>query len=451
MGMADGGVGPDIGGSVGVGGGAQRRRLYAKPTPKLSPSPPPAQELPSEQILKDLAQQRECVKTPAEFVAAFAKRENRCVDPDLIGRTASGDTVAKAALDVSYKAAFFWSGNDALQKYMRIGFPLTIGDYTIDQSQNYSTPTFAGVQEMSNGQALLENIGWPGNYANISKVYSLNIVSRRALRELIYSKEHNDVYRQYFRANVLPIRPTWSNVRDYFEYIYSDINLQIPDEVVQMLNDLTDEQLIGCPAQCAYANAYFPGSGPLSVPISIYDRNATTGACPTREEVKSAYGTDVTLMSPTAVVESGPLCVGITIDNKVYDWNSKYAAMKAATAEPNGFCSYPSLKSAGVFLKQKIDESAGDVPAQAQWFRAYLMQSCPGAFNTLFAGNGITFTGTGGLLSPTSSEYIASPFNMSSLPESAKASISFCVNGLNGGKPTADGICPSHNTNSNSV
>jgi len=60
----------------------------------------------------------------------------------------------------------------------------------------------------------------------------------------------------------------------------------------------------------------------------------------------------------------------------------------------------------------------------------------------LFVGNGFTYTGTRGLLTPTATEYIASPFNVSELPPEAKVDIFFCINGLNNGSVDADGTCP---------
>ena len=87
----------------------------------------PPQRLPSSDILEDLRDQDRCIKTPEEYVAALEAREARCVDPDLVGRTSSGRDVNSAALNTSFKLAYFWVGSDALEKYLRIGFPETIG------------------------------------------------------------------------------------------------------------------------------------------------------------------------------------------------------------------------------------------------------------------------------------------------------------------------------------
>ena len=65
-----------------------------------------------------------------------------------------------------------------------------------------------------------------------------------------------------------------------------------------------------------------------------------------------------------------------------------------------------------------------------------------GTFSSMFMGNGFTYTGNRGLLTPTATEYIASPFNVSELPPDAKVDIFFCINGLNSGRMDAQGTCP---------
>jgi hypothetical protein len=91
-------------------------------------------------------------------------------------------------------------------------------------------------------------------------------------------------------------------------------------------------------------------------------------------------------------------------------------------------------------LQADLAVAASDEEA-AIIFRAFLIQSCSGTFNPLFSGDGFTVTGFGGLLSPTSSEFIVSPFFHDDVPQSSKATIPFCINGQNGGKPNPDGSC----------
>lgn len=116
--------------------------------------------------------------------------------------------------------------------------------------------------------------------------------------------------------------------------------------------------------------------------------------------------------------------------------------MLARSQDPDtGFCSYERIKKTAVFLKDRLENSR-DVVEQTMWFRAFLIQHCIGYFNTLFAGNGLTYTGFGGLLSAEGTEYITSPFDVNAVPSSKKVAIPFCVNGLNGGRPDGNGRCP---------
>jgi len=45
-------------------------------------------------------------------------------------------------------------------------------------------------------------------------------------------------------------------------------------------------------------------------------------------------------------------------------------------------------------------------------------------------------------LQPAATEYIVSPFNVSSLGLDDVVDIYLCINGLHGGRPIEDGVCP---------
>lgn len=126
-----------------------------------------ARAAPSYAILDDIRAQQDCVKTPAEYVEAFQQRQSRCVDPDLMCRVSAspkGGTISDVILNVTAKPVFFWGGSEALERAMRIGYPLTIGDFTVNNRQNYSSLNFQGINEISNGQAFLSAIGWDPQY-----------------------------------------------------------------------------------------------------------------------------------------------------------------------------------------------------------------------------------------------------------------------------------------------
>ncbi len=105
-------------------------------------------------------EQKECVQTPEEFVTAFEAREARCVSDNLVGRIFSGSSVDGVYLQVDSKPATFYSGNDALEAYLRVGYPETFG-YTFPSARvNFSAPDFPGTETTSSGFSLLQKIGY---------------------------------------------------------------------------------------------------------------------------------------------------------------------------------------------------------------------------------------------------------------------------------------------------
>lgn len=72
-----------------------------------------------------------------------------------------------------------------------------------------------------------------------------------------------------------------------------------------------------------------------------------------------------------------------------------------------------------------------------------MRRSCSGDFNALFSGNGFTYVANGGLIQGQGREYITSPLlKVQSVPVADRETIFFCINGLNGGRPDAEGKCP---------
>lgn len=92
--------------------------------------------------------------------------------------------------------------------------------------------------------------------------------------------------------------------------------------------------------------------------------------------------------------------------------------------------------------QQLLATQAPTVQQQAVLTRALFIQSTMGNLNELFTGNGFTATGVGGVIMPTSTEVIISPFNTALLPPGKGIdSVAFCLNGANGGLPSAAGTC----------
>lgn len=80
-------------------------------------------------------------------------------------------------------------------------------------------------------------------------------------------------------------------------------------------------------------------------------------------------------------------------------------------------------------------------PPTSSAFLALPSLAPPQDFNPLFSGNGMTYTGFGGMLAPLGSEYISSAFEVSEADRASIAQIPFCITGTNGGKPSDAGVC----------
>lgn len=142
-------------------------------------------------VYKEMLNQYDCVTTPAEFVAAFNANTPRCVSDDLVARLSSGPDVATArnrSLTTNVKAANFYSGSDALAKYLRIGFPKSVGINTpqdpanLYNTQSYMSANFAGLKEYRNGQGLVNGVGYSAVDWSVTDTYSLAVFSKSAIR-----------------------------------------------------------------------------------------------------------------------------------------------------------------------------------------------------------------------------------------------------------------------------
>ena len=136
--------------------------------------------------------------TPAQFAAAF--RENslarRCVSDDLVARLQSGPDVDQALSRLrsgtAAKPLSFFSGADALAKYLVISFPQSLGDNIpqFDNSyrnQNYSSAGFAGLRQFRNGQGLVNGIGFGAPDWSATDAYVLGVFSKSAIRAAMRS------------------------------------------------------------------------------------------------------------------------------------------------------------------------------------------------------------------------------------------------------------------------
>jgi hypothetical protein len=362
----------------------------------------------------------DCIKTPAEFVRVFKSADvgarSRCVSPDLLGFLFKGNDITGADPDNRRKSVFwFWSGHDGLEKYLRMGYPKAVGDWTVDAND----PGFLGLQDFSNGQSLLTQIGYAADFANVARTYSLNVVSASALRRALQSQRFASNPFAPVVSSIGPIVPTWTKSVDAFnEALGQCCKVRIPRAVAPILDTMTFRELSGCPVECTYDAVGFPSdAAPVPVVIGTRDGN---GQC-----VRPSGGG--ALINPTYFADATGECS--------LRWNELFAAFAAFF--PGNVCTPENVAAAGTLLGTELKNSPS-VEDQAVIFRAFAVQPCAGDFNPLNAGNGFTATGLGGLFTPTSSEFISSPVVFSSLPSYARDTVFFCANGL--GQPV-NGKC----------
>jgi len=370
-----------------------------------------------------IEEQKRCVETPQEFAEAFETRQPRCVSPNLIGRVFSGSSASDVYMQVNSKPATFYSGNDALEEYLRTGYPESFGYFSPSSTVKLSDPDFPGLESSSNGFSMLQTIGYAPEYININSVYVLSVYDVRAIDELVRS-QNASAYP--FNADIGPVQPTWDALKEYYEWVYDDLGLVIPEQAIDVLKNMSFMNLTGCPAMCGYIALDFPSENATS-PFFTQPREALD-SCPSVEE-RSLQ------VYPSAADQNSKFCEGYM----GREWLPKIARMDAEfTAK---YCDLTQSVGAAQVLADALNNST-DAIDQAQWFRAFLAQSCTGSYYSLFSGNGFTYSGTGGYLQPTATEYIASPFNVSDLGDEDVVNIYFCINGLNGGRPDENGECP---------
>jgi len=375
-------------------------------------------------VTEIIKKQEECIQTPLEYLAAFESREARCVSENLIARISSGSSVDDLNVQVKPKPASFFGGHDALEKYLRVGYPEVFGYNLPSETITLSDPDFPGLQTDSSGFSMLQQIGYPAEYIDINKTYALGVFDKKAIDRLVGSKNAS----QYpFNADIGPLQPTWRAVKEFYEWVYNDLNLTISDAAIDLLEDTGFNTLTGCPVKCAYALSDFPSENALA-PVTTSSRVDYDSCPPPAPNAVEIY--------PSAADHNSDFCKGY----QGRDWKMKAKAMSAPFTSESG-CDPAETITAAKILADELSNTT-DTIEQAQWLRAFLLQDCAGDFNPLFSGNGFTYTGLGGLLTPAGTEYIVSPFNISSLGENEYSKIYFCINGLNEGRPDENGRCP---------
>ena len=326
----------------------------------------------------------DCIATPSEFEAVFKSGvglRNRCVSRDLIGRVGQGDDAAQAidgGAPSTGGAFIFVSGNDGLEKDLRIAFPDVVGNFVPSHTNPLDGPAFQGLLDISNGQAQLEQIGFPAQFADINATYSFTVFSAVAVRRAVQkgaAPGPNTV-----GENFGPLSPSWANVVDVYNYAFGKCcGVAIPPAVTQILQTTTFFNLTHCPTECDYVDTRFPGTA--SVPVVNLPR-LDGGACPPSNATFQQT-------SPSFSDGASPLCIKIYKD-AVTAFFDVYGGK-----DPD--CAANKL-AAGRLLGTSLAAAGGDALAQAQIVRAFALQGCSGDLNPLNTGNGFTATGFGGLL-----------------------------------------------------
>jgi hypothetical protein len=355
-----------------------------------------------------------CITTPAEYAAVFANPDpqarNRCLDRDLIGVIAGSDSVANSmpAVAQGLKLLYFWGGHDALEKYLRIGFPQTVGYWTADPN----TEAFPGLARISNGQALLANIGFAAVYADTSSAYTLTVASAKAVRRLLDRQQKQNPF--VYGASFGPAPPTAANMIAAYNTALGDFGVSIPPALATLLSTKTFYELSGCRAQCAYGNPGFPESA--TVPVLVGDRDAG-GKC---------------VAPPGAGAQIAPNFIAYDTFQCSERWNELQARYAKPVEEEKG-CTKEAVVSGAKLLAADLADAKTDLD-KAVAVRAFSIQTCFGDFNPLITYVGYTATGFGGMWSQTVSEFVTSPFQWDKLASSAYRVIDFCISG-NGAKP----------------
>ncbi|KAL4444284.1 hypothetical protein ABPG75_012021 [Micractinium tetrahymenae] len=364
----------------------------------------------------EIQQQGACVSTPVEYVEAFEKQQPRCVSPDLFGRISNGRNAAAAALSddaLSGRLANFWSGQDVLEKYLRFGYPEIIGASTAtnDSGLDSDSSGLTFLQQVCQSCAL-PSCACPAVWTAPALPCSppRAALTSHALRSLPYG------------GGIPTLAPTWTALADYFAYVFSSDNLEVSNASIAILDEEFFGELTGCTPECAYKWRRFPEGNRTT---ALYTQPRwDNGTCPPPQ--RGSQRTE-----PTAFEETSKLCD--------QEWQDALNATQGLF--PVRSCTFDQNAAAGRGLAQLLREAQGDARKQALLFRAFLIQYCPGNFNTIFSGNGFTYTGVSGMLSPLGTEFISSPLLVSAWPDGEHAAIPFCISGTNGGRPTSDGVC----------
>ena len=395
--------------------------------------------------------------------------------------------------------------------FFSYGPPKSLGSYWPQTGgpagwpQSYSSPYFAGLQQFSNGQGLVSNIGYGAVDFSVDSVFTLIVVSRSAMAAALATRA------PFANTSLITlaagVSPTWRNARDYFEVAYAEVGLTVPEEAVRVLESNTFVELTGCPAECTYHSNIFPSACANRL-VYIGARDPTNiNVCnpPTSFGTSSACTADLiaggfTLVPPTNIdAFNTQFCKPEWLATKVRG-GGRWCGFRSVDAASQGsqhpgrwpdarrrwtgrrrrrvparcshawhqlikppptpfphpqiqtyfdskglaLCSRDLAKSTAMAqaLQEAFTANAGNPTMQALYFRRFLLYGCQGNFNPLNTGNGYTAAGPGGLLAGEATEWLFSPVEIQDVAPGGYATTQFCL-GVNGGSllPGTDFAC----------
>lgn len=89
------------------------------------------------------------------------------------------------------------------------------------------------------------------------QVYQLRVTTRAALANASQALAAREPPLGY-ATGLPPFPPTWGALRLYFQAVFAEASLQLPDAALELLQYSTFPELTGCPALCTFVPTDFP-------------------------------------------------------------------------------------------------------------------------------------------------------------------------------------------------
>lgn len=345
------------------------------------------------------------------------------------------------------KSSTLWSYGDNPEKYIRIGrAALTLGNYVnnppVPPDADLQSATLPGIRDPKNFAALLEAIGYGSSDSNAKLAYML-VVTERPKKE----------------CGVPTFVPTWGNLLKYFEW-YVHLAASTPEalnkaqisdsepflafkfdkETRDILTSTTFADLTNCSAKCTVQDTNF---GTVPDPLAgtkLEWTSPTVGAPRLNDNTCDLSGppfnsspTRWELTEPTILDERAQSCSATyktllaTFRNNCQDITRQNVVENRALA----------LKMAQLYMDARDDTT------KALVIRTYLLVGCTGTYNALFSGDGFTYTGNGGFLGATGTEFDTGEVLPPEMPKVyPRVRLVFFCPAAQDGTPYDHAICP---------